>query len=299
MRSGPAACLALLFLLPLAAPGVAAQTTGAPGSVVDISAVAVPDRTVADHAFPVQVTLENLGSSSITVELMGALYRSGSSTPCGSAQSERFVSFTQMFQGRLTLAPHERAVYPAQGATPWSHRYPAQEAPPTPATWEFCIFALRPENTQQVQYLDYHAVPLAVRATNTPPHASFSWSPVAPGATEPVRFEAKVEDADGDPVTARWDFGHVNATGRATATGATATHRFYPEGSYTVTLTVSDGFSEASFTRTVDVGPEPPTPTTLVDTPAGGDRDAGTPGFGVPLAVLAALAALSLVRRRA
>ena len=53
-------------------------------------------------------------------------------------------------------------------------------------------------------------------------------------------------DPDGDALTHAWDFGDGS-----TATGPTAARRYAAAGSYTVTLTVSDGHTNATATRTV------------------------------------------------
>ncbi|HET6403385.1 MAG TPA: PKD domain-containing protein [Candidatus Thermoplasmatota archaeon] len=55
-------------------------------------------------------------------------------------------------------------------------------------------------------------------------------------------------DADGDALAYAWSFGDG-----ATATGATATHRYAAEGTYTVTLTVSDGATSDTTSRDVGV----------------------------------------------
>lgn len=73
------------------------------------------------------------------------------------------------------------------------------------------------------------------------PVASFSYSPIEPETNETVTFDASASyDPDGTVVSYMWDFGDGN-----TSTGITATHSYALEGSYTVTLQVTDndGFS--------------------------------------------------------
>lgn len=72
---------------------------------------------------------------------------------------------------------------------------------------------------------------------NNAPIASLSATPTSgePGLT--VNFDASSSsDADGDLLSYSWDFGDG-----ATGTGATTSHIYTIEGSFTVTLTVSDG----------------------------------------------------------
>src|SRR5438094_238711 len=80
------------------------------------------------------------------------------------------------------------------------------------------------------------------RVENRAPEATMSWTPDRPIATRRVLFTAREQDADGDNLTTRWDFGYYSPRGRAQADGANATWTFYPAGSYLVNLTVSDGF---------------------------------------------------------
>lgn len=76
------------------------------------------------------------------------------------------------------------------------------------------------------------------------PVASFTYSPTKPQTNETVTFDASASyDPDGTVVNYTWDFGD-----RATSTGITATHSYAMEGSYTVTLQVTDNdgfFSKA------------------------------------------------------
>lgn len=78
-------------------------------------------------------------------------------------------------------------------------------------------------------------------------------------------------DPDGDPVTYAWDFGDG-----ATGTGASPTHAYADEGSYPVTLTVSDGSLTHGATLNAVVSNAPPS----VD--AGTDAH-GTSGVSVSL----------------
>ena len=79
---------------------------------------------------------------------------------------------------------------------------------------------------------------------STPPVASFTAIPSSGDAPLTVSFESTSTDLDGDPLTATWDFGDGH-----TGSGASVTHEF-AAGTYTTTLTVSDGilFDVASTT---------------------------------------------------
>jgi len=71
---------------------------------------------------------------------------------------------------------------------------------------------------------------------NQSPVASFSFTPVSPKAGDEVTFDASASrDPDGSIVSYRWDFGDgVEGTGKIVK------HVFAQEGTYTVTLTVTD-----------------------------------------------------------
>jgi len=72
--------------------------------------------------------------------------------------------------------------------------------------------------------------------TNQPPIASFAYSPTAPLAGETVQFDATgSSDPDGSIVSYSWNFGDGG-----TASGAVVTHTFATNGTYSVTLTVTD-----------------------------------------------------------
>jgi PKD repeat protein len=60
----------------------------------------------------------------------------------------------------------------------------------------------------------------------------------ATGGPYEARFDAQATDADSDPLTYAWDFGDAT-----TGAGATPTHAYAAAGTYTATVTVSDGRS--------------------------------------------------------
>ncbi len=73
---------------------------------------------------------------------------------------------------------------------------------------------------------------------NRPPVASFTFSPITPYTGETVLFNASASyDSDGSIITYEWDFGDVNVT---TVTTPTVTHTYVDNGTYTVTLKVTD-----------------------------------------------------------
>ena len=71
---------------------------------------------------------------------------------------------------------------------------------------------------------------------NTPPSASFSYSPPNPGTLDVVNFDAsESSDTDGSVQNYAWNFGDGT-----TASGEVTTHSYSSADTYTVTLTVAD-----------------------------------------------------------
>ncbi|MDZ7688033.1 MAG: PKD domain-containing protein [Halobacteriales archaeon] len=98
---------------------------------------------------------------------------------------------------------------------------------------------------------------------NTPPQASFTYSPSSPDTSDSVTFDASgSSDSDGNIQRYDWDFGDGNT---ATATGEAVTHTYSSSGTYTVELTVEDddGATDTT-TQTVTVEEAPPV---VIDAP--------------------------------
>lgn len=268
----------LLLAVLLAAPTAAATVT--------VTAVELPERTMAGRPFDVRVSLANDGPEA-TVYLFGALYV-GEGGPCGPADDGRFRGFTHLVQEPVVVPAAGRVEYPAPGER-WQHKYGTQDVPAgPPREEELCILVARDAVGPRLEYEDYASSRLSVRQRNAAPEATFTWSPAIPRAAEDARFVATGSDAEGDPVTFRWDFGHVNASGRAVAEGAEATHFFYPAGEHVVTLLASDGLEETRVARTVLVAAADETPTPVTQ-----------PARGAPLPWWLGLGALLLVARGA
>ena len=69
-----------------------------------------------------------------------------------------------------------------------------------------------------------------------PPEASFTYSPLNPAANKTVTFDASnSSDPDGTIIIYLWDVGDGT-----TGAGITATHSYKLDGTYTVTLTITD-----------------------------------------------------------
>lgn len=77
---------------------------------------------------------------------------------------------------------------------------------------------------------------VTVGATNTPPTASFTYTPLTGTAPLSADFTSTSTDTQGPISTWRWNWGDATALG----TTAQATHVFQSAGTYTVTLTVTD-----------------------------------------------------------
>lgn len=91
--------------------------------------------------------------------------------------------------------------------------------------------------------------------TNEPPTVSAVLENASPDEGESVSFSAIGDDPNGDALSYSWDFGDGG-----TASGATASHIFRDNGTYTVTATVMDSSGlTASTTLTVSVGNAVPT----------------------------------------
>jgi len=73
-------------------------------------------------------------------------------------------------------------------------------------------------------------------APNEPPVASFSFSPQSPVAGQPVAFDASASTDERGITQYAWDFGNGD-----TAQGQRPSYAYPSPGSFTVTLTVSDG----------------------------------------------------------
>ncbi len=99
---------------------------------------------------------------------------------------------------------------------------------------------------------------------NIPPNAVATANPSSGNTPLTVSFDgSSSSDADLDPLTYDWDFGDGSPHG----SGSTPSHTYTVAGTYTATLTVSDGRGgEDSVTLRIDSGNTVPTPT--IDAPA-------------------------------
>lgn len=284
MRSVLWACL---LLATVATPAAAV------GEEVDLLAVHAPGRTAAGLPFEVSVELHNKGAARV-VYLFAALYEGDpAGSPCGAATDPRFRTYTPLYQARIELVANERRAWPAERDR-WQHVYQAEDVEPAPTTDEFCVFVAQDAAPPHLEWLDFESLRMLTRGTNAAPVGDFTWAPASPRAAEDVAFSATGADAEDDPLTFAWDFGHANASGRARAEGAVAYHPFYPDGTFTVTLTVSDGFNATVVRRDVTVVPETGAVTPTVAVGGAGDDETPVP----PILALAAAGAAALLRRR-
>jgi PKD repeat protein len=89
---------------------------------------------------------------------------------------------------------------------------------------------------------------------NQPPTASFVHSPEYPTTDNTIQFTDQSTDPDGTIASWSWDFGDGT-----TSTSQNPTHRYSSGGTYTVTLTVTDGGGATDNTSRPIVVNQPPT----------------------------------------
>ncbi len=122
-----------------------------------------------------------------------------------------------------------------------------------------------------------------VVVTNVPPTAGFSFSPAEPTDLDTVTFTDSSTDGDGTIASWSWEFGDG-----ATATEQNPTHKYADDGTYTVTLKVTDddGDQSTALTKQVVVKNVPPTaafnfsPAAPTDLESVSFTDASTDGDG-------------------
>lgn len=279
MRLPAALLLATLLLAPLAAAQEAR-----------LSGLVAPERTMAGRPFDLAVTIQNDGATERTVYLFAALYaKEAGKGPCGAATDARYRGLTQSAQEPIRVPAGATVAYPPRGEA-WTHRYSADQVPAAPTPHELCVFLVEDDKagTATIRYLDLATTTVSTRGVNQAPTVGFDWSPRVPMAAQDAVFTASGADADRDPLTFRWDFGHHDASGRAVAEGREVTHYFYPEGEYDVLVVASDGFDEARASERVRVVPEVAT-----------QPPAGVPTSPIPAAgALVAIVALAMAASR-
>jgi hypothetical protein len=270
----------------LAALGLVLAVAGPATGAVTVASVDHPDPIVYNRTYPVNATVRNTGDEPVDVRLFSALYEPQEDRPCGPATGDDYHGTISTRDVPLTVPAGGTATYPQERDLPWWHTVNATNNVTEGGTYEVCTFAYDPQGTTaEERFHDTEAFNVTLRMTNEPPRGSISVDPEE-GTTETVfRFQATASDPEGDPISHHWDFHDFTAKGAATATGPEATHEFYPEGRYTVTLNLTDGWDTRTLETKVDVYPEGELP--------GGT---GLPGPGW-LGALASAAAAALLLR--
>ncbi len=112
-------------------------------------------------------------------------------------------------------------------------------------------------NIYQLNFYPGTLSKIALSGGNRAPQAAASANPIAGLAPMDVTFSsAGTNDPDNDPITYLWNFGDGT-----TSTDPNPTHGYTVNGTYNVTLTVSDGSKQGTASVTVTVGNRLPTGT--------------------------------------
>jgi hypothetical protein len=291
------ALLVLLAPLLVAATSAAQSPTLPEGDDAKIAAMSAPPLVVADKAFPLKVTVENTGDKEVTINLAPTFYAWSPEKkhPCGNQATAEYRGATSGLVASLTIPRGQKRTYPDDaGAPDWMQVVQKSWVAPGTGTYELCVVAVKPgyQNVAPV-YEDLRNMTLKVRDENRAPTAEFTWSPAKGNETHPVTFTATAKDDDGDALVYDWDFGHLSTKGRAVGKGQVTTHAFYPAGTYTVTLTVRDGFDGTPVAHTIEILPEsvPAEPAGPGNSENGGETGFLTPGAGLGALALAGAAA--------
>lgn len=99
----------------------------------------------------------------------------------------------------------------------------------------------------------YTAAVVVGSGSNTPPTVTV-YGPFAGAEGAQVAMSATASDPDGQALSYSWDFGD----GSPPASGASVVHQFADNGSYAITVTVSDGIATATASTTATITNMPP-----------------------------------------
>ncbi|MCK5620304.1 MAG: PKD domain-containing protein, partial [Candidatus Krumholzibacteria bacterium] len=155
-------------------------------------------------------------------------------------------------------SPHDGAVYVVLGSSSWlqtggTHDHPVM----TTSRINLGFILIDVDGSRlDMEFVDENQNVLdsftMVKGTgNNPPTASFVANPTSGDAPLDVNFDASGSfDPDTDPLIYVWDFGDGSGPG----SGETVAHTYQSDGTYNVTLTVSDGIANDVANTKIDVG---------------------------------------------
>lgn len=260
---------ALLLAALSVAPVALAQGTG---ERVDVAGAQFPPFVVPGRTFYINVSVHNRDAAPHDVLLFMRVY-DGRGQACDEA---RAIDAPSRFHKGVALAPGQEVRVEGErehwGQVLNASRYAA-------GVYEMCVWARLaqcPAGELAACLLDREPVFETVRLRNAPPTVRARAQPEEGPLPTRFAFTAQGSDADGDPLTYRWDFGDGEQ-----AVGASVEHAYRGAGRFTARVNVTDGadFAEDRVTVVVREG--------------GGGK--GAPAPGVAALVLALMA---LARRR-